>query len=483
MIEKIIFLSLFVLCFVPIGTLAFDWMQCEEREFVLTAYYSPEDDQAFYYKEDVQDEKILNGEWLWWASWEGVFDGMLAAPASYEFGWMIYFPDFGVGKVSDRGGAIVVSWNRSFANDRIDIWMGKWEEGLVKALTFGVQKRKGYYCSESKLSSLSSDIKASIKVGFNSNSVPIFEHFFDIALRIQELYPERNDVRVRTLQKYLTKFGYLDVKKQTGYFGAKTKEALCQYQIDKLITNRQYCGVFGPKTRYIMKKDVESKGFLPLNLWQHGSMNSIHQQALVRDEAQAIIDYEWQITDYFQEPFYLNSYDYKVVKLQELLIHLNLYEWKVDGVFDQEVSNSVLAFQLQENIIQQSEVIASYAGYVGPKTREVLNISLETWENEDSVAMLVELFDEPEVQKHMFEFYRPYIRNEGPNEEIRILQKFLTELDLYGGDINGKYTDDVIDSLFIFQIKYWILEEDAHYSLQGFLGPGTRERINAMLVF
>jgi hypothetical protein len=41
---------------------AFDTSQCEERIFTVTAYYSPEVDQIFYYKPNFQEEVILNGE-------------------------------------------------------------------------------------------------------------------------------------------------------------------------------------------------------------------------------------------------------------------------------------------------------------------------------------------------------------------------------------------------------------------------------------
>ena len=41
---------------------AFEFSGCEERAFTVTAYYSPESGQAFYYKPTFQDEVILNGE-------------------------------------------------------------------------------------------------------------------------------------------------------------------------------------------------------------------------------------------------------------------------------------------------------------------------------------------------------------------------------------------------------------------------------------
>ena len=48
---------------------------------------------------------------------------MIAAPKSYDFGTNIFFTGLGLGRVEDRGGAIVAAWDRGEPHDRIDIWM------------------------------------------------------------------------------------------------------------------------------------------------------------------------------------------------------------------------------------------------------------------------------------------------------------------------------------------------------------------------
>ncbi len=123
---------------------------------------------------------------------------MLAAPATYEFGSMIYFPGLGVGEIADRGGAIVLSGERGQNYDRIDIWMGRGEEGLVKALTFGKKNMTGYLCT-------SSASKKNLNVGLNMDAITTPKYFFDAAIRIQSLKPGRKDIRVWVLQKYLNK--------------------------------------------------------------------------------------------------------------------------------------------------------------------------------------------------------------------------------------------------------------------------------------
>lgn len=76
--------------------------------------------------------------------------------------------------------------------------MGNGEEGLIRALTFGKKDMIGYFCD-------SSIVKASPKNSLLRENVPVLKNFFDMAIRIQQLDEGRNDIRTRTLQKYLVK--------------------------------------------------------------------------------------------------------------------------------------------------------------------------------------------------------------------------------------------------------------------------------------
>lgn len=95
-----------------------------DKTFIVTAYYSPLPDQSFYAKGNYDAERRLNGNGTNGASGTPVFTGMIAAPKSYDFGTNIFFQGLGVGRVEDRGGAIVEAWDRGQPYDRIDIWMG-----------------------------------------------------------------------------------------------------------------------------------------------------------------------------------------------------------------------------------------------------------------------------------------------------------------------------------------------------------------------
>jgi 3D (Asp-Asp-Asp) domain-containing protein len=114
-----------------------------EKTFIVTAYYSPLPGQSFYLKGNYEAEKRLNGEGTHGASGKPVFAGMIAAPKSYDFGTQIFFPGLGLGRVEDRGGAIVDAWGRGEAHDRIDIWMGQGEPGMRRAMLWGRREIQG----------------------------------------------------------------------------------------------------------------------------------------------------------------------------------------------------------------------------------------------------------------------------------------------------------------------------------------------------
>src|SRR3989338_7224095 len=103
-----------------------------EQEFLVTAYYSPLPDQTRYYLGSYEADIAFNGRGIAVNDGTAVYPGMIAAPPEYAFGTRIALPDVGVvGTVHDRGGRIVVEGN---GVHRIDLWMGRGEEGLARAL-------------------------------------------------------------------------------------------------------------------------------------------------------------------------------------------------------------------------------------------------------------------------------------------------------------------------------------------------------------
>jgi len=380
-------LKLFIV-FIAIYTLfqfwyGFDFQaNCEERVFVVTAYYSPKSGQAFYYKDTFEAEKALNWEWLHGASGKPVFNGMLAAPSSYDFGGLLYFPSlWWVWEIADRWWAIVHAGEQWHSYDRIDVWMGTWELWLVKALVFGKQTITGYYCDATTVKA--KWIKA--KVWFNLDLIPIQKYFFDSTLFLQELKYGRTDVWVYKLQEYLMKFGFMN--KKTGYFGWETKNALCKYQITRWISNQKYCGTFGSNTRYYMKNEAKKRWFLPdfsetttIENLIYYSKNYKFVPLFKGDTGEAGEDFnniqeesKPKIINYFTEPYNNGTQNSKIWDLQDLLRHYGFYEWELTNTYDKKTVNAVHNFQVAMWILKAEDKTSAARWRMWPSTRNKLN--------------------------------------------------------------------------------------------------------------
>ena len=385
----VLFLTLFIVNFVK----AYDFQaNCEERLFVVTAYYSPKSGQAFYYKDTFAAEKALNWEWLHWASGKPVFNWMLAAPSSYDFGGLLYFPSLRwVWEIADRWWAIVHAWEQWHSYDRIDVWMGTGELWLVKALVFWKQTITWYYCD-------AATVKAKwikTKVWFNLDSIPVLKYFFDATLFLQELKYDRTDVWVYKLQEYLMKFGYMN--KKTWYFGSETKNALCKYQVSRWISTWKYCGTFGSKTRYHMKNEAKKRWFLPdfsetttIEDLIYYSKNysfkpsvTINGNSTVSSWAISVSnkdssatpqnDTQPKIINYFTEPYNNGTQNSKIWDLQDMLRHYGFYEWELTNTYDKKTVNAVHNFQVAMWILNKNDTKSAARWWMWPSTRNKLN--------------------------------------------------------------------------------------------------------------
>ncbi|MBI4975337.1 peptidoglycan-binding protein [Candidatus Peregrinibacteria bacterium] len=108
-----------------------------EHTFTISAYYSPLPCQQRYATGSYESEIRLNGNGVHGADGTPVFPGMIAAPKIYPFNTKLYIPGVGIVSVHDRGGAIVTTNGQEGLYDRLDIWMGYGDEGLVRALKWG----------------------------------------------------------------------------------------------------------------------------------------------------------------------------------------------------------------------------------------------------------------------------------------------------------------------------------------------------------
>lgn len=379
---KKIFLSLLVaIPLIGSAVNAFDISGCEEKMFTVTSYYSPISGQSFYYKSGFQEEVVLNGQWYYWASGKKVFNGMLAGPSSYAFGTKIFFPWLGVGEIADRGGAIVLSWERWQNYDRIDIRMWRGEEWLVRALTFGKKNLTGYYCDTISKKDMPKD---------NSlwKNTPIYKNFFDIAVRVQQLEVGRNDIRTWTLQKYLVKLWYLDKKYRNWMFESHTKKALCKYQVAKKMvsaTNAD-CWIFGSRTRYAMKLDVTAKWLLPTNLYAIGKIVDLIELAkyyngkpknMETSKNENIEKIAVQVKEKINIFLFYRAYtkgqqNSEIKILQTFLQTQWIYASSIDGIYSKKTMDAVYEFQKRYWLITDNDPL-SLRGFLWPKTRSKIN--------------------------------------------------------------------------------------------------------------
>jgi 3D (Asp-Asp-Asp) domain-containing protein len=100
----------------------------KEKEVYLfaTGYYHPEEDQDFYVTGSYEEDLELNGQGIT-ASGKNIKRGYVAVdPSVIPLGTVFHTEEYGILKAEDTGGHI--------KGNRIDIFAGNGEDGLVKAL-------------------------------------------------------------------------------------------------------------------------------------------------------------------------------------------------------------------------------------------------------------------------------------------------------------------------------------------------------------
>ena len=324
---------------------------CYKKVFKVSAYYSPIKGQKFYYKGNYYSEIKLNGRWIRGASGKLVFNGMLAAPKSYKFGTKIYFPALhGVGQVEDRWQAIVHAWQRSEKYDRIDIWVGRGEQALMRALSFGKKTLVGYVCPANK----------NLKVWFDYSKFPVYDNFFQKTLWGVGLYIWRKDPWVKTLQVYLKQLWFFHYQ-PTGYFGKITKTAVTNFQKSYGIQTRWWW-YFGPKTRAKLKEILKQKWLLtyPQKTFPKVLVADPNQDKKKEIEKELSILKRWLWKGY-------HTYEVKI--LQKYLKQLGYYDGPVNGFYNDETLKAVSKFQIDNWIISSMDSYAAW--WFWPKTRQI----------------------------------------------------------------------------------------------------------------
>lgn len=350
-----------ILClcaFIAINTVTNDVYARTEgtkKTFTITGYYSPLPNQNFYITGSYESEIRLNGQGIAGADGTAVYPGMIAAPYTYEFGTQICIPNLGCGKVHDRGGAIVEKGKRNLAkHDRLDIWMGYGEEGLLRALAWGVEHLECEIYPES----------TNIDIRMNFEVPPQLNDIIDVPNRpifSQNLYYGATGEKVKSLQLALNRLGFYEGF-QDGVFNEEVKKAVFKFQKKYFILEKETdlgAGSFGPQTR--------------------GKLTEI----LYKNNVQERIQEVWN-KFHFEENLSKGEQSHDVFKLQQMLVQREFMTVNPTGYFGPKTKAALIEFQIAEEIIQSQ--YSAGAGTVGPKTKERLNEILqeekEQYENE-----------------------------------------------------------------------------------------------------
>lgn len=314
----------------------------EKKTFTITGYYSPLPGQEFYVTGDYYSEIRLNGSGIAGADGTGVYPGMIAAPSSYTFGTKVCIPSLGCGKIHDRGGAIVEKGKRSLArHDRLDIWMGYGEEGLRRALAWGVQHLECEVYEED----------TPIAVSMNFEVPPMLHQILELPQKrifARNLSSGSRNGSVRELQEILRQLGFFEGE-LTGTFGSQTKEAVFAFQKKHFLLENETdygAGIFGPQTREKLST------------------------VLYHAEIEQKIREAWE-NFHFDEDLRRGNRNQAVLKLQEILVQHEFMNVSPTGYFGPKTQAALEEFQIHYKIIAHKNALG--AGKVGPSTREILN--------------------------------------------------------------------------------------------------------------
>lgn len=300
------------------------------QTLLVTAYYSPEPGQSAYARGSYEADLIFNGNGDVGADGTAVYPGMIAAPEELPFGSRIVIPSLGVGTVHDRGGRIFTWDDREVT--RIDVWMGRGEGGLARALTWGAHTVDGTIYAPGDGPQEGIDL-ASLPAPTEALSIlPAAPSYL---LSIDTLSHGETSPVVATLQKFLLDLGYFD-HAVTGYFGDVTLDAVRDFQRDAAIED---------DPRNPTASTLETV-VLHQTLW--GGRPDPLPEEIVSEESIG-----------------------KPVRIaQRLLKMVGAYQGSIDGIFSPQLAENIAQFQLDHGIIAQFGETGT--GMLGPRTRRAL---------------------------------------------------------------------------------------------------------------
>ena len=398
-----------------------------EQEFMLTAYYSPLPDQCCYVKGTYAADVILNGHGTHSADGTEVYPGMVAAPPTYAFGTRIELPGLGTVTVHDRGGAIQELPNGAH---RADVWVGHGEEGLARALAFGVQHIKGTVYPVGS---------AMPGEAINLAALPAppqsLRPYLAAEPDLLSLHPKLNDhnLSVELLQKHLKDAGYF-TEAINGNFGPETKKSLETFNKD--------FGLDQPSDQLTER----TAAFLS------AAVRQTHREPLAvfveRESSQAAI-----------------------IRAQRTLRFLGYYRGRTNGLYDDKLFAAILSFQKDQGLV--GSVASPGAGRIGPKTKTRIALSWKKRLVTRGAERLLALRKIDDLLVERDAVIDDFLGEGDHGDQVKRLQRLLVARGFFPTDrISGLFGTVTRDAVVAYQLQKSIIENVSDRGA-GFVGPAT----------
>lgn len=398
-----------------------------EQDFILTAYYSPLPNQCCYVKGSEIADKELNGNGTHGADGTEVYPGMIAAPASYAFGTRIILPGIGTMTVHDRGGAI----QEMDHADRLDVWAGYGEEGLARALAFGVKHIHGtVYPPASKRPEESMNLAAL------PSPLDQLKPYIVADAGLLDMHPEAGDrgLSVRLLQQYLKDAGVFTAQ-ATGLFGNDTQKALATFQ-------QQY-GLNGDGSIL----DEKTAAYLLVV----SSMDAKKQDPV------SFIGKESNKSD--------------IQSAQRLMRYLGYYRGRTDGKYSDTLFSSILKYQQEQKLV--GDAASPGAGRIGPLTRGKL---LTEWRKHQVAARVEQMLAMKRIGDLLAkrgEIVSAFLSVGQHGKSVKSVQEFLAAQGFFEKKkVNGNFGELTKAAVIAYQKDRGLIKTDKETGA-GMIGPLT----------
>lgn len=443
--------------------------------FRISAYYSPCPDQSHYATGTYEGDIRLNGRGVSSADGTPVYPGMIAAPSKYPFGTKMSIPGIGIVAVHDRGGAIVQAGERSQAYDRIDVWMGTCDEGLRRALTWGVRNVENV-----TVFGFDDSVEESVYLeGFSAAEVVVKHVVLAPQIFPQDIWYLSTGEDVEKLQYYLAELGYY-TGPMNGTYGDETREAVFHFQQDESIVDDENdwgAGHAGVNTRKALDLAIA-------RLKEEQEQRAQDREALGQTLLSKYPDLPQSLFNFYRD-LQLGMTGEDVRQLQNELVQLGYLRIDPTGYYGQVTQHAILKLQQKWGLID--ELNSSGAGRLGPQTRSRLNALLDDrFAQMSTIAVIRDERENNGVKSVIASsksdgVFASDLSFGERGVSVQQLQGLLKDLGFFKGlFVTEFYGNQTRAAVYAFQLANGLVEstEDVH---AGQLNASTRDILNALI--